>query len=119
MVPCCIVGTCTLCGTGPPPVDSRATRNFAPTLATHKLTHTLNPSPPAGHPGWAIYPVDSEQFMSTGALESVSLPTPDHLHAASPMVPPSPTALPGGWAGGWYNGCIGSTVHGRADAVGA
>ena len=27
-----------------------------------------------GHPGWAIYPVDSEQFMSTGALESVSVP---------------------------------------------
>ena len=26
-----------------------------------------------GHPGWAIYPVDSEQFISTGALESVSV----------------------------------------------
>lgn len=26
-----------------------------------------------GHPGWAIYPVDSEQFISTGALDSVNV----------------------------------------------
>lgn len=26
-----------------------------------------------GHPGWAIYPVDSEQFISTGALDSVNI----------------------------------------------
>mmetsp|Transcript_10080 Transcript_10080/g.30159 ORF Transcript_10080/g.30159 Transcript_10080/m.30159 type:complete len:698 (+) Transcript_10080:368-2461(+) len=26
-----------------------------------------------GHPGWAIYPVDSDHFMSTGALDSVSV----------------------------------------------
>lgn len=29
-----------------------------------------------GHPGWAIYPVDSEQFLSTGALEGINLPLP-------------------------------------------
>ena len=26
-----------------------------------------------GHPGWAIYPVDSDHFMSTGALDSLSV----------------------------------------------
>lgn len=35
-----------------------------------------------GHPGWAIYPVDSEQFISTGALDFVSVPT-DQLIADS------------------------------------
>lgn len=25
----------------------------------------------AGHPGWAIYPVDSEMFMATGALDTL------------------------------------------------
>ncbi|KAL6767683.1 hypothetical protein ACKKBF_B36235 [Auxenochlorella protothecoides x Auxenochlorella symbiontica] len=44
-----------------------------------------------GHPGWAIYPVDSEQFLATGALDSVALPPTDHIVA--------PT-LPGGGAAG-------------------
>ncbi|KAL4859186.1 putative aldo-keto reductase 2 [Chlorella vulgaris] len=51
-----------------------------------------------GHPGWAIYPVDSEQFLSTGALDSVSLPLPaDQLmsggsgsHGGQPAYAPSP-----------------------------
>ena len=28
-----------------------------------------------GHPGWAIYPVDSDHFLSTGVLDSVSVNT--------------------------------------------
>jgi hypothetical protein len=40
----------------------------------------------SGHPGWAIYPVDSEQFISTGVLDAVNVqdqlpprvPTQDH-----------------------------------------
>jgi hypothetical protein len=32
-----------------------------------------------GHPGWAIYPVDSEQFMATGALDPAALPTHEQL----------------------------------------
>lgn len=28
-----------------------------------------------GHPGWAIYPVDSDHFMSTGVLDSLSVQT--------------------------------------------
>ena len=38
-----------------------------------------------GHPGWAIYPVDSEQFMSTGALESVSVPN-EQIVAPQPQM---------------------------------
>ena len=41
-----------------------------------------------GHPGWAIYPVDSEQFMSTGALDNVSVPNESTLVAPPP--PDSP-----------------------------
>ena len=37
-----------------------------------------------GHPGWAIYPVDSEQFMSTGALENVNV-TNEQIVAPLPM----------------------------------
>ena len=41
-----------------------------------------------GHPGWAIYPIDSEQFMASGALDhDVSVPTeapPAPAHAAPP-----------------------------------
>jgi len=29
-----------------------------------------------GHPGWAIYPIDSEQFMASGALEVRPPPHP-------------------------------------------
>ena len=37
-----------------------------------------------GHPGWAIYPVDSEQFLETGTLDSAApLPMP-------PAEPPAP-----------------------------
>lgn len=43
-----------------------------------------------GHPGWAIYPVDSEQFMSTGALDNVSVPSDSTLVAPPP--PDSPGA---------------------------
>ena len=43
-----------------------------------------------GHPGWAIYPVDSEQFMATGALDPAALPSHDQIIA--------PLAGPGGAA---------------------
>eukprot|EP00208_Stichococcus_sp_RCC1054_P004620 CAMPEP_0206134604 /NCGR_PEP_ID=MMETSP1473-20131121/106_1 /ASSEMBLY_ACC=CAM_ASM_001109 /TAXON_ID=1461547 /ORGANISM="Stichococcus sp, Strain RCC1054" /LENGTH=488 /DNA_ID=CAMNT_0053526221 /DNA_START=191 /DNA_END=1654 /DNA_ORIENTATION=+ len=43
-----------------------------------------------GHPGWAIYPVDSDHFMSTGALDSLLVPTDD----------PTGTSPPGGRLGG-------------------
>lgn len=42
-----------------------------------------------GHPGWAIYPVDSEQFMSNGALETLPMP-----HADPTPLPPSPRLNP-------------------------
>ena len=42
-----------------------------------------------GHPGWAIYPVDSEQFLATGTLDSVTLPLPGE---AGYTAPPSPSA---------------------------
>lgn len=45
-----------------------------------------------GHPGWAIYPVDSEQFMSTGALESVSVPN-EHIVAPQPELGGEPDLL--------------------------
>lgn len=49
----------------------------------------------AGHPGWAIYPVDSEQFLTTGALENVSLPLPNDAGVPPPAaVAAAPAALP-------------------------
>ncbi len=39
-----------------------------------------------GHPGWAIHPLDSEQFLNNGVAEPVNMP------AMSPM--PSPTPPP-------------------------
>jgi len=50
-----------------------------------------------GHPGWAIYPVESEQFMATGTLDPAVLPA--HDHAASPLMgvsagPAAAAALP-------------------------
>ena len=44
-----------------------------------------------GHPGWAIYPVDSEQFMSTGALDNVSVPSDSTLVAPTPPDSPGDT----------------------------
>ena len=40
-----------------------------------------------GHPGWAIYPVDSDHFMSTGALDSLSV---QNDSVAAPPQPGSP-----------------------------
>ena len=46
-----------------------------------------------GHPGWAIYPVDSDHFMSTGVLDSLPVPT-DDISSASPQgAPPPPNPL--------------------------
>ncbi|KAK9793199.1 hypothetical protein WJX73_002582 [Symbiochloris irregularis] len=42
----------------------------------------------SGHPGWAIYPVDSESFMATGAIENANL---QHEHILAPPLPPSPS----------------------------
>ena len=39
--------------------------------------------------GWAIYPVDSETFMSTGALENVNV---QHEHILAPSPPADQTA---------------------------
>ena len=46
-----------------------------------------------GHPGWAIYPVDSEQFMSTGALDNVSVPNESTLVAPPPPDSPGQPSL--------------------------
>lgn len=35
-----------------------------------------------GHPGWAIYPVDSDQFLATGSLDPAEMPTGDQIAAA-------------------------------------
>lgn len=48
-----------------------------------------------GHPGWAIYPVDSDQFMNTGALDNVSVQNDHTLVAPSP-----PPQSPGGCLSG-------------------
>ena len=58
-----------------------------------------------GHPGWAIYPVDSEQFMSTGALDNVSVPNDSTL-----VVPPPPDS-PGDCAGSFDLGVIALAAH--------
>jgi hypothetical protein len=42
-----------------------------------------------GHPGWAIYPVDSDQFMSTGALDSLNVQNEQPSHTPSPGANPS------------------------------
>ncbi len=34
-----------------------------------------------GHPGWAIYPVDSDQFLATGSLDPSAVATSDQLAA--------------------------------------
>lgn len=59
-------------------------------LLVHEQVRQLQPGAVAswwqpGHPGWAIYPVDSEQFMSTGALESVSVPN-EQIVAPQPQM---------------------------------
>ncbi|KAK9831959.1 hypothetical protein WJX81_003135 [Elliptochloris bilobata] len=57
-----------------------------------------------GHPGWAIYPIDSEQFMASGALDhGVSVPTeappapPPHAPAEAPY---AAGAYPAAYANG-------------------
>ncbi|KAL3159748.1 PSII 6.1 kDa protein [Trebouxia sp. C0009 RCD-2024] len=47
-----------------------------------------------GHPGWAIYPVDSEHFMSTGALDNVSVPNESTLVAPPPPDSPGRASPP-------------------------
>ena len=42
-----------------------------------------------GHPGWAIYPVDSDQFMSTGALDSLNILNEQPSRPSSPSAPPA------------------------------
>ncbi len=75
---------------------------------------TLNPQGVAawwqgGHPGWAIYPVDSDHFMSSGALDSLSVPTDDVSTPASPGARrPAPiprTRVP------FLGRCFSSTAH--------
>lgn len=48
-----------------------------------------------GHPGWAIYPVDSDQFLATGALDPAALPSNDQvLNPGPPPIMPPPAAFP-------------------------
>ncbi len=63
-----------------------------------------------GHPGWAIYPVDSEQFMSTGALDNVSVPND------STLVAPTPPDSPGDFAGSFDVGVIALAAQCSVDA---
>lgn len=68
-----------------------------------------------GHPGWAIHPLDSEQFLNNGVAEPVNMPamspipspapTPAHVHAAA-MHHPDVAAL----ANGMFPGGFGSGV---------
>jgi hypothetical protein len=48
-----------------------------------------------GHPGWAIYPVDSEQFLTTGALDAAALPLPSEQlgNGGGPALPALPASL--------------------------
>ena len=48
-----------------------------------------------GHPGWAIYPVDSDQFLATGALDPAALPTNEPVMSPAPVMPP-PGSFPFG-----------------------
>jgi hypothetical protein len=45
-----------------------------------------------GHPGWAIYPVDSDHFLSTGVLDSVSVNT-ESISAPPPSGSPAPSGM--------------------------
>lgn len=72
---------------------SNGTRLLAYQIVCEVQVRQLQPQAVAswwqpGHPGWAIYPVDSEQFMSTGALDNVSVPNESTLVAPPP--PDSP-----------------------------
>ena len=40
-----------------------------------------------GHPGWAIYPVDSDTFMATGVLDPSALPTHEQILPLPGQVP--------------------------------
>jgi len=57
------------------PVQRERVRNLQPKAISAWWQH--------GHPGWAIYPVDSDQFLATGALDLASLPMNDR--AAVPL----------------------------------
>lgn len=45
-----------------------------------------------GHPGWAIYPVDSDHFLSTGVLDQVSVNT-ESISAPPPTGSPAPGGI--------------------------
>ncbi len=69
---------------GPNPVSSRA----HPWLQVRQLQPQAVASWwQPGHPGWAIYPVDSDQFMSTGALDSLNVQNEQPSHTPSPGAP--------------------------------
>lgn len=52
-----------------------------------------------GHPGWAIHPIDSDQFLAAGALDIVSVPTDmsglTTIPSGSPLAPSSPVMAGG------------------------
>lgn len=73
--------------------------------AVHLQVRTLQPQGvqswwQPGHPGWAIYPVDSDHFLSTGVLDSVSVNT------ESISAPP-----PSGSPGTVFGGCMRPTAN--------
>lgn len=57
-----------------------------------------------GHPGWAIHPLDSEQFLATGGAEPMPAPPPV-MHGTPP--PQQPMGLPAELlAGGMFGGML-------------
>jgi hypothetical protein len=75
------------------PVQREYVRKLQPDAVTSWWQH--------GHPGWAIYPVDSEHFLATGLLDAPAIPAQDlfppvaAMAAAAmgsqlPVLPPAP-----------------------------
>lgn len=54
-----------------------------------------------GHPGWAIYPVDSDQFLATGALDQAVLP-----NSGDQILSSLPSVAAGGGGGGGGGGAF-------------
>ena len=75
-----------------------------------------------GHPGWAIYPVDSEHFLATGALDALSLPQMESgMALMPPMSQPQSTGGGGGGNSGSYpfsNSAFANAYGGGGDGGG-
>lgn len=61
-----------------------------------------------GHPGWAIHPLDSEQFLATGVAEPMAAPAPAAMHGTPPPQQQQPMGLPAELlAGSMFGGIMG------------